>query len=66
MLTLYTRIANIAKAVVRYYESDIAVHDKGTLASLQPGDTLLWACRQSGSHLARLDIAAQAARRHAG
>lgn len=57
MTKLYAKIERIAQATVRYYESDIAIHDKGTLAAMQPGDTALWACRESGSHLAFLDFA---------
>jgi hypothetical protein len=54
MPTLYAQVARIAQPIVKYYEGDVAIHDKGTLASLQVGDMVFWACRESGSHMVAL------------
>lgn len=54
MTTLYDVIEKIAKPIVTNYWSDVAVHDKASLARMKKGDQLLWACRDYGSHIAWL------------
>lgn len=54
MNTLYKKIVEIAEPIVKRYHTDVTIHDRSTLASLQPGDVVLWACRESGSHIAWL------------
>jgi hypothetical protein len=52
--TLYDQIEKTAKPIVTNYWTDVALHDKASLARMKTGDQLLWACRDYGSHIAWL------------
>jgi hypothetical protein len=54
--TLYSQIAAIAAPVVKHYHNDVRVHDLAVLRRFDIGDTALWACYESGSHMVRLSF----------
>ncbi len=57
MQDLFDALAKIAAPVIRAFKSDFEVHDAKLIFALQPGDVILWAPYDSGSHLIVLERA---------
>lgn len=64
---LLSALAKIAAPVIKAYHDDFRVHDAKVISALAPGDVILWAPREHGSHLiilARADRPNQSAAEH--
>lgn len=51
MFDVFLKLAKIAHATIRDYAADFYYHDARVLRDMKPGDTALWAARESGSCL---------------
>ena len=48
---LIRALAKIAEPVIKAYHDDFRIHDAKVMEGLKPGDVVLWAPRECGSHL---------------
>lgn len=48
--TIYQKIKRHSHNVIKHYETDLTVHDRRFCASMLPGDSAMWTCREHGTH----------------
>lgn len=49
MTTLYSQLRRIARPVVKHYLTDLTIHDRLLCDGINPGESVLWMPRESGT-----------------